>query len=176
MRDFSFWVLKFRTKYDKIGVSIRERGINSTSRFDRKIIQGNITVNINEISTAALAYLGDSVIEVRVRQKLVLDGIGDSGNLNRAALDYVKAGAQAAAIQRILPILSEEEERVFKRGRNSCGKNIPKSSSPAEYRAATGMETLFGYLYLLGREERLCELFEIAYQLKEIQNETEKLQ
>ena len=68
------------------------------------------------------------------------------------------------------------EERVFKRGRNSCGKNIPKASSPAEYRAATGMETLFGYLYLLGREERLCELFEIAYQLKEIQNETEKLQ
>ena len=130
-------------------------------------------MKVNEISTAALAYLGDSVIEIRVREKLVLDGIGDSGNLNRASLEYVKASAQAEAMRRILPLLSEEEERAFKRGRNMTGKNVPKTATASEYRIATGMETLFGYLHVLNRYERLDELFEIAYQINEINNETE---
>ena len=120
-------------------------------------------MNTNELSTAALAYLGDSVIEVLVREKLVFDGFSDSGNLNRESLKYVKAGAQAAAMRKILPSLSEEEEAVFKRGRNMSGGNVPKSATMSEYRTATGMEVLFGYLHVTKKNERLKELFELAY-------------
>ena len=124
-------------------------------------------MDIRELSTEALAYLGDSVIEIRVREKLVRDGIGHSGELNRASLAFVKAGEQAAAMRRIIPILSEEESLVFKRGRNMSGGNVPKSATVSEYRIATGMEVLFGYLHYAGRTERIDELFEIAYNLKE---------
>ena len=120
-------------------------------------------MNANEMSAAALAYLGDSVIELLVREKLVNDGFSDSGNLNRESLKYVKAGAQAAAMRRILPSLFEEEEQVFKRGRNMSGGNVPKSATMSEYRTATGMEVLFGYLHVMGKQERLRELFALAY-------------
>lgn len=120
-------------------------------------------IDMKGISTEALAYLGDSVIELLVRQKLVNDGISGSGDLNRGSLRYVKAGAQAAAMQRLIPILSEEEEHIYKRGRNMSGGNVPKSATVSEYRTATGMETLFGYLHLLGRAERINQLFTKAY-------------
>ena len=120
-------------------------------------------MNANELSTAALAYLGDSVIEVLVREKLVYDGFSDSGNLNRESLKYVKAGAQAAAMRKIIPLLSETEEAVFKRGRNMSGGNVPKSTTMSEYRAATGMEVLFGYLHVTNQADRTKELFELAY-------------
>ena len=115
------------------------------------------------MSAAALAYLGDSVIELLVREKLVNDGFSDSGNLNRESLKYVKAGAQAAAMRNILPVLSEEEMQTFKRGRNMSGGNVPKSATMSEYRTATGMEVLFGYLHVTGKRERIAELFAIAY-------------
>ena len=120
-------------------------------------------MNIKEVSTEALAYLGDSVLEIRVREKLVNDGISGSGNLNRASLSYVKASEQAAAMHRIIPLLDDEETLVFKRGRNMSGGNVPKSATMSEYRTATGMEVLFGYLHLIGRAERIDELFSLAY-------------
>ncbi len=120
-------------------------------------------MNIKEVSTEALAYLGDSVLEIRVREKLVREGISGSGNLNRASLSYVKASEQAAAMHRIIPLLDEEETLVFKRGRNMSGGNVPKSATMSEYRTATGMEVLFGYLHLLGRHERIDELFSFSY-------------
>ena len=119
--------------------------------------------NIKEISTEALAYLGDSVIELKVRELLVERGIGGSGELNRQSLSFVKATAQAAAMRRIIPLLSEEEQAVFKRGRNMSGGNVPKSATMSEYRTATGMEVLFGYLHLTGQRERIDELFDAAY-------------
>lgn len=122
-----------------------------------------MNVNIKEISTEALAYLGDCVIEIRVREKLVCRGISGSGNLNRAALEYVKASNQAAAMHRLLPLLDSEEEQIYKRGRNMSGGNVPKSATVSEYRTATGMEVLFGYLHLLERGERIDELFLAAY-------------
>lgn len=131
-------------------------------------------MNINEISTEALAYLGDSVLEIRVRELLVKKGISGSGRLNSASLSYVKASEQAAAMHRIAPFLSEEESLVFKRGRNMSGGNVPKSATVSEYRTATGMEVLFGYLHLLGRVERIDELFKKAYQIEEEQKESEK--
>ena len=120
-------------------------------------------IPLNELSTPALAYLGDCVLELMVRERLVSSGISASGKLNRAALDYVRASAQASAMERILPLLCEEEERFYRRGRNSTHLNIPKSATPAEYRMATGMETLFAYLHVTGQTERLRELFEAAY-------------
>ena len=120
-----------------------------------------------DCSTAALAYLGDSVIELCVREHLVREGLSSSARLNSEALEYVKASKQAEAMKNILPLLTEEEESVFKRGRNMGHTNIPKSATVAEYRSATGMETLFGYLHLLGKTERIKELFCAAYEINE---------
>ena len=118
---------------------------------------------LNTYSTAALAYLGDSVIEICVREHLVMEGYSSSSKLNKKALDFVRASAQAEAMKNILPLLTEEEEGVFHRGRNIGHTNTPKSATVAEYRAATGMEALFGYLHLSGNEKRIKELFRIAY-------------
>ena len=108
--------------------------------------------SLNMYSTAALAYLGDSVIEICVRERLVKAGCSSSAVLNKTALEYVRATAQAEAMKRILPMLDEEENAVFHRGRNIGHTNTPKSATVAEYRAATGMEALFGYLHLAGRK------------------------
>lgn len=120
---------------------------------------------LNVYSTASLAYLGDCVLELCVREHLVEIGISSSAELNKRALDFVRAAAQAEAMKNIADILTEEESAVFHRGRNIGHTNTPKSSTVAQYRAATGMEALFGYLHLAGREERINELFRLAYKL-----------
>ena len=120
---------------------------------------------LHTYSTAALAYLGDSVLEQCVREYLVCSGYASSSALNRESLKYVRATAQAEAMKNILPLLDEEEEGVFRRGRNVGHTNTPKSATVAEYRAATGMEALFGWLHLAGRRERIAELFAVAYNL-----------
>ena len=120
--------------------------------------------NIAEISTAALAYLGDSVIELCVRKTLVLKGVSSAKNLNTISLKFVKAESQADAIMKILPLLSEEENAAYRRGRNIGHTNVPKSATMGQYRMATGMEALFGYLYLIGAQERIDELFTLAYE------------
>lgn len=122
-----------------------------------------IVINIKEVSTEALAYLGDCVIELKVRELLVNRGISGSGNLNKESLTYVKATAQAKAMQKIIPLLTEEETAIYKRGRNMSGGNVPKSATMSEYRTATGMEALFGYLHLESRKERIDLLFSAAY-------------
>ena len=122
-----------------------------------------MSVNMNEVSREALAYLGDCVIELLVREHLVGLGISGSGNLNRASLAFVKASAQCKAMQNILPMLTEEETAIYKRGRNMSSGNVPKSATMAEYRTATGMEALFGYLHLQNDRERMVELFRVAY-------------
>ncbi|MBQ8409422.1 MAG: ribonuclease III [Clostridia bacterium] len=131
-----------------------------------------MSVNIKEITTEALAYLGDSVIELKVRELLVNSGIGGSGNLNKASLLYVKASEQAAAMRKLLPLLTEDELAVFKRGRNMSGGNVPKSATMSEYRTATGMEVLFGYLHLAGQRERIDFLFAEAYSKGEDQSQS----
>lgn len=120
-------------------------------------------MNLSEISTPALAYLGDSVIELLVREHLVNIGISSSRRLNDLAGHYVRAGAQATAVRRILGMLTEEENDFYKRGRNIGHTNVPKSASVTEYREATGMEVLFGYLHISGQTERARELFAAAY-------------
>ena len=122
---------------------------------------------LKEISTAALAYYGDCVIELSVREHLVECGYSSSAKLNSKALDFVRAPKQAEAMKNILPMLSEEEEAIFKRGRNMGHSSTPKAATVAEYRNATGMEVLFGWLKLSGRDERIAELFRIGYSLDE---------
>ena len=124
---------------------------------------------VNELTTPALAYLGDAVIELYVRERLVAAGYSTSGALNQKALDYVRAGAQAEAMQKILPLLNEEETAAFRRGRNMGHGNVPKGATVAQYRAATGMEVLAGYLHVLGRHERLCELLAAGYEIQNVQ-------
>ena len=118
---------------------------------------------VNELTTPALAYLGDAVIELYVRERLVASGLSTSASLNQKSLDYVRAGAQAEAMQRILPLLTDEEQGAFRRGRNMGHGNVPKGATVAQYRAATGMEVLAGYLHVKGEQDRLRELLCAAY-------------
>ncbi|MBQ8140228.1 MAG: ribonuclease III [Clostridia bacterium] len=120
---------------------------------------------LKSVSCQALAYLGDCVLEMCVREYLVELGYSRSAKLNSAALDFVRAPKQAEAMKNILPILTEDEESVFKRGRNIGHTSTPKSATFAEYRAATGMEALFGYLHLEGKSGRIKELFALAYKI-----------
>ncbi len=116
-----------------------------------------------QLSCAALAYLGDSVLELLVREHLIAAGLSTAAHLNTVAQGYVTAPAQAAAMARILPRLTEEEAAVFRRGRNNLHGNVPKRATPAQYRTATGMECLFAHLYLAGNMARAKELFATGY-------------
>ena len=126
----------------------------------------SITNKINEINSSALAYLGDSVIELMVRHKIVTSVNGNAGKLNEVAREYVTAHAQSTAVEKILKLLTNDELSVYKRGRNMHGGAVPKSASAVEYRRATGLEVLFAVLYLDGNQERLNELFNIAFDSK----------
>ena len=126
-------------------------------------------IDLREISTPALAYLGDCVIEMCVREHLVSEGLSTSAHLNEAALSFVRASAQAEAMKKLLPRLSEEEQGYFRRGRNIGHTNVPKRATVSDYRTATGMEVLFGYLHLSGQKARIDELFRIGYFSEEAQ-------
>ena len=114
------------------------------------------------MTSQSLAYLGDAVLEVKVREYLVKEGLSRSAVLNRAALSFVTAARQSEAVKVILPLLTEEETDVFKRGKNSH-LTPPKSASLNEYKRATGFECVFGFLHLTGNFERIDELFCAAY-------------
>lgn len=114
---------------------------------------------INSISSLGLAHLGDAVYELMVRSWLCLQGKATNKGLHKAAITYVSAPAQAQRCQKFLPILTEEEQDVFRRGRNSHTAAVPKGASVGEYHTATAMEALFGWLYLRGETDRLNELF-----------------
>ncbi|MBR5447022.1 MAG: ribonuclease III [Clostridia bacterium] len=114
-----------------------------------------------QVSAASLAYLGDSVLEILVRERLVITG---ARNPSVESLKYVTAPVQSEAFAKIEGILTEKETDMFKRGRNCVHSgNVPKKSTPAQYRRATGLETLFGYLYLSGQPQRIRQLFASAF-------------
>lgn len=117
--------------------------------------------DIRAVSSLGLAHLGDGVFELMVRSWLILHGKATSKSLHRATVHFVAAPAQAAAAERILPLLTEEEEDVFRRGRNTSPHSVPQRASRAQYQTATALEALFGYLYLQGKTERLNELFAV---------------
>lgn len=127
-------------------------------------------IKLCDMSTPSLAYLGDCVLELLVRERLTLSGISSSKNLNKEALKFVSAPAQAAAMKNILELLTEEEAGYFRRGRNIGHTNTPKNATVSEYRNATGMETLFGFLHLSGRKDRARELFALAFPVESENN------
>ena len=115
---------------------------------------------IREISSIGLAHLGDAVYELLVRAWLCEQGKATGKGLHRATVEMVKAPAQAERVERILPLLTEEEMAVFRRGRNANVHNIPHNASRGDYQKATALEALFGHLYLQNRQERINELFD----------------
>jgi len=119
-------------------------------------------LDITTLSAGALSYFGDAVLEILTRRRLLESGTGDAGELNRMAKKYVTAASQSKAYERIKDTLNEEEQLYFKRGRNHQA-SVPKSASVAEYRRATGMESMFAYLYLTGKHTRMQELFDRAF-------------
>lgn len=114
---------------------------------------------LDQISSLGLAHLGDAVYELMVRSWLCLQGRATAKGLHKAAIHYVAAPAQAKRSQRIKPLLTEEEQDVFRRGRNASPHSIPQNASREEYATATALEALFGWLYLRGENDRLNELF-----------------
>ena len=122
-----------------------------------------MSLDPSALNGLSLAYLGDAVIELLARRRVLSSGVTDVGRLNALCRAYITAKVQSQAVERLLPHLSEAETDVYKRGRNAHGVSAPKSASVGEYRRATGMEALFGHLYLSGEDGRLNELFNIAY-------------
>ena len=116
---------------------------------------------VNAISNLGLAHIGDGVYELMCRTYLCMGGDQTVLKLHKDTVSLVKAPTQAAFADKIKPILTEEETDFFRRGKNAHTHAAPKAATPQEYAKATGLETLFGALYLLGRTQRLNELFQI---------------
>ena len=115
------------------------------------------------VSSLALAHVGDAVYELLVRAALCSRGIPRADTLHRMTVSHVAAPAQAEAAGRLLPMLTDEEKQIYKRGRNTHVQSVPRGASAAEYHAATGLEALFGWLYMNGQRERLDSLFRVAF-------------
>ncbi len=116
---------------------------------------------VDAISNLGLAHIGDGVFELLCRSYLCAKGGKTVDRLHRETIAMVKATSQAKMAERLLPHLTEEELAYYRRGKNSHVHAVPKSATPAEYAKATGLEALFGALYLAGRTERLNELFHL---------------
>ena len=114
---------------------------------------------VDAISNLGLAHMGDCVFEILCRSYLCARGEKTVDKLHKDTISMVKATSQAKLMEKMLPLLSEEELAWYRRGKNSHVHAVPKSATPAEYAKATGLEALFGALWLLGRTERLNELF-----------------
>ena len=117
------------------------------------------TARVNAISNLGLAHMGDCVFEILCRAYLCTQGDRTVDKLHRDTIQMVKAASQAKFADKMLPLLTEEELAYYRRGKNAHVHAVPKSATPAEYAKATGLEALFGALYLLGRTQRLNELF-----------------
>ena len=112
------------------------------------------------MNTSTLAYLGDAVFEVIVREKIVSERPGDAGRAHHTAVRYVSAAGQAQAARTMIAegFLTEEEEQIYKRARNHRAMSRPQHADPKEYKIATGFEALLGYLYLTDDRQRLREI------------------
>lgn len=112
------------------------------------------------MNTSTLAYLGDAVFEVIVREKIVSERPGDAGRAHHTAVRYVSAAGQAQAARAMIAegFLTEEEEQIYKRARNHRAMSRPQHADPKEYKIATGFEALLGYLYLTDDRQRLREI------------------
>ena len=116
-------------------------------------------INGNSLNGLSLAFIGDAVYEIMVREHLLENGSLQVGKLHKKAEEYVRASYQADVFDFLEPIVDEEERGILHRGRNASATHVPKGANAIEYRKATGVESLFGWLYLEGKNERIKELF-----------------
>lgn len=143
--------------------------------LDETNIFNGLCVPIDESKARAyspltLAFLGDAVYSLLVRNMLTLEENKPAGKLHKDSVKYVNASFQAQMIRELLPTLTESEESVFKRGRNAHSAHSPKNQNAADYRYATGLESLYGYLYLCGNTERIREIFTASTYKHHIEN------
>lgn len=132
----------------------------------------NENVNPNEYSALVLAYMGDCVYELLVRNYVVSKGNRPVNHMHTMARSFVNAGSQSQMYDIIKDNLTEEENHIYKRGRNAKSYTKAKNQSTVDYRRATGVEALFGYLYMEGKFDRIKELFELGVKgLEKIKNE-----
>lgn len=122
--------------------------------------------DIRSFSPLTLAYIGDAVYEIVIRTIVVEKGNAPVNKLHHKASSLVKASAQREAMEKIMPLLTEEEEAVYKRGRNAKSYTSAKNADIIDYRIATGFEALMGFLYLKGKNERILELVKQAVKTK----------
>ena len=128
---------------------------------------------IKKLSMLALAHMGDAVFELMTRASLCAEGHGAVQELHRLTTGRVNAAAQAKIAEKLQPLLTEEELALYRRGRNTHVNSVPHAANVGEYHAATGLEALFGWLYLRGETERLNELFDAVLSAgAEKENET----
>ena len=119
---------------------------------------------VNQYSPPALAFLGDAVYELLVRERLVRTANMPAGKLHDASVAHVRAAYQARAAKLIAPMLTDDEADILRRGRNAAASHVPKSSDAAEYGMATALEVLFGWHKLLGDTDRINELFDYIWE------------
>lgn len=130
---------------------------------------------IRKMNTTTLAYLGDAVFEVIVREKIVTEKPGDVGRAHHTAVRYVSASGQAKAAKAMIAegFLTDEEERIYKQARNHRSMSRPQNADPREYKIATGFEALLGYLYLADDRERLREIAAEAVRIVDAAGKTQ---
>ena len=118
--------------------------------------------DINNISMLGLAHIGDAVYELLTRTMLCEGGDKQATKLHKKTVAIVNAPAQAEAAERLLPLLTDDEMHIYKRGRNAKVNSVPQKADIAQYHAATGLEALFGWLYLQGKTQRINELYAVC--------------
>lgn len=125
-----------------------------------KYLEPNMNLQeVNRLSMLGLAHVGDGVFELMTRSMLCQQGHTAVGQLHRMTVERVKAQAQARAAEKLLPLLTEDELALYKRGRNTHVHGVPHNADVGDYHAATGLEALFGWLFLQGKLARIEELF-----------------
>ncbi len=137
--------------------------------FDINNIDKSIAINLNPQS---LAFVGDAVFSLYIRQRIVLDEEVNVNLQHKLTTNFVKASGQSEIISKISKMLTEEETKIFKRARNYKTNNIAKNAKVIDYKRATGFEALIGYLYLIGNQPRLDEILNVGYDTihKELEN------
>lgn len=118
--------------------------------------------DVNKMSMLGLAHIGDAVYELLTRTMLCREGHTKVTDLHKLTVSIVNAPAQAAAMEKLLPVLTDDEMAVYKRGRNTKVNSVPQKADIGQYHAATGLEALFGWLYLQGYTDRINELYAIC--------------
>lgn len=141
-----------------------EKGISTFIRESFSIKEADIKT----YSPLTLAYIGDAIFDLIIRTAIVQNGNTNANKLHKSASLIVKAGTQSQMIEKMLPHLTDEEEGVYKRGRNAKSHTTAKNASIGDYRRATGLEALIGYLYLQDKMDRIMELVKIGLEDMEV--------